>query len=198
MSELRKAIFLDRDGVINRWDHPGKGAASEKWYILSWDQFEFLPGVLDVLAKFRSDFPQYDVIVVSNQSGIGKGLVEENVIHEIFNNMCHEVRQSGGNIRSYAFCPHAPDAGCYCRKPRPGMLWWAAYNYGLDLGQSWMIGDQASDMGAAEHAWIPPSQRIYVRTEHNEPVERIVAYWESNGLYDALALVARHEVEGRK
>lgn len=186
MNELRKAIFLDRDGVINKWEHPGDGAPSEQWYILDWDQFEFLPGVLDVLVKFYRDFPQYDIIVVSNQSGIGKGLVEENKIHEIFNKMCHEVRQSGGNIRSYAFCPHAPDAGCYCRKPRPGMLWWAAYNYGLDLEQCWMIGDQASDMGAADGAYIPTKQRIFVSTPYNDPVGYAIAQWNVESLGEAI------------
>lgn len=146
----RIAIFLDRDGVINR-DRPD--------YVKSWSEFEFLPGVLDALRKLRQ--PGWPVVVVSNQSCIGRGIVSKQVVDEINARMVEAVRMAGGSIDRILICPHHPDEGCTCRKPRPGLLLEAAESMRLDLRHSYVVGDDLRDLEAAH---VVGSQPILVRT----------------------------------
>lgn len=129
-----RAIFLDRDGVIchNRQDH-----------IKSWDEFQFLPGAKASLAALsRVGLP---VIVVTNQAVIGRGLVPAQMVEEIHRRMVEEVAGYGGRIDRVIYCPHRPEDGCNCRKPRPGMLLQAAREMDLDLSGSYMVGDAVTD-----------------------------------------------------
>lgn len=159
MGQLRKAIFLDRDGVINKWIHPGEGAAEdERFYILSWDQFEFIPEALEGLALLAQT--DYLIFVVSNQSGIGKGLVDYSIIDDIFVYMTTEIEIEEGRIDDYLFCHHAPDFGCCCRKPQPGMIYSLAREYDVDIKNSWIVGDSASDMVAGANAGIQHRVKI--------------------------------------
>lgn len=134
---IHRAVFLDRDGVINkqRPDH-----------VKSWDEFEFEAGALDALARLaRSDLK---VVVISNQSGIGRGLMTEEAVQEIHARMIEQIAQAGGRMDRIYFCPHAPEAGCTCRKPQPTMLYWAAADLGLDLEGSFLVGDWVDDIRA--------------------------------------------------
>lgn len=159
---MRRGIFLDRDNTINK---------NEGGYLLGWDQFEFLPGVLE--AFFELYQMDYDVFVVSNQSGIAEGLeykdsaVTHGTIATLFDIMCIKIdRHIHGMtgrpystarslvVRQFMFCPHASDAGCACRKPKPGMIYSLAVKWEIDLSKSWMIGDQDSDMRAGYNAGI--------------------------------------------
>ena len=108
---LRNVIFLDRDGVINR-DSPD--------YIKSWEAFEFIPGSLEALATLTG--AGYHLMVVTNQSIIGRGMVSPVVLEEIFRRMRRAVEAAGGKIHDIFFCPHHPDDHCDCRKPEPGMI----------------------------------------------------------------------------
>lgn len=136
---FRPAIFLDRDGVINE-NRPD--------YVKSWAEFVFLPGALEALAMLgRLSWP---VIVVSNQSAIGRGIVGQEVVDEINGRMVAAVEAAGGRIDGVLYCPHRPDEGCACRKPRPGLLLLAAERFGLDLAASHLIGDAESDILAAQ------------------------------------------------
>lgn len=134
----RRAIFLDRDGVINvnRPDH-----------VKSWDEFVFLPNALTALAKLAaSDFL---VIVTTNQSAIARGLVTEETVRAIHARMIADVTRAGGRIDAVYFCPHHPDDKCACRKPQPGLFLQAARDFAIDFARSFVIGDAFSDVAAA-------------------------------------------------
>src|SRR5512133_3041926 len=139
------AVFLDRDGVINenRCDH-----------VKSWDEFVFLPGVLEALRRLSE--LERPVVVVSNQAIIGRGVTSREVVDEIGRRMVEAVCAHGGRIDAVLYCPHRPEEGCRCRKPQPGLLTDAAGQMGLDLGASYLVGDAESDLGAARAAGCRP------------------------------------------
>jgi D-glycero-D-manno-heptose 1,7-bisphosphate phosphatase len=132
-----RTIFLDRDGVINR-DSPE--------YIKNWDEFQFLPGSLEALNLLT----RYgvDIIIITNQSVINRGMVSPDVLKDTHDHLRQVVARAGGNIKDIFFCPHRPDEDCPCRKPRPGLIFQARDRYGLDLGGSIMIGDSAKGIEA--------------------------------------------------
>jgi D-glycero-D-manno-heptose 1,7-bisphosphate phosphatase len=145
-----RAIFLDRDGVIckNRSDH-----------VKSWQEFEFLPGAKQSIAQLsRLPFP---IIVVTNQAVIGRGMVSADVIEGIHHRMLNEITAYGGRIDYILTCPHRPEDKCECRKPAPGMLLEAARKFDIDLPESYLVGDAATDILAAQRA---RSQAIMVLT----------------------------------
>jgi D-glycero-D-manno-heptose 1,7-bisphosphate phosphatase len=146
------AVFLDRDGVINK-DRPD--------YVRSWEEFEFLPGVLEALRVLAAG--PHQVVVVSNQSGIGRGLVSRETVDEIHARMTEAVRRSGGRIDAVYYCPHRPDEDCPCRKPRPGLILKAARELDIDLAGSWLVGDDLRDLESAVAAGVRP---VLVRTGH--------------------------------
>lgn len=134
-------IFLDRDGVINfnRPDH-----------VKSQQEFEFLPGVKQALARLRQ--ADYRVFVVTNQALINRGFLSTQQLDLIHQYMCEEVAQEGGYIQAVLYCPHRPDENCLCRKPRPGLLKQAAQKYGAQSVGNWLIGDHWNDMEAGRLA----------------------------------------------
>lgn len=138
---MRPAIFLDRDGVINRnrCDH-----------VKTWDEFQFLPGALAALARLaRLSLP---VIVISNQGAVGRGLTTCAAVEEIHARMVDAIRAAGGRVDDVLYCPHRPEDLCACRKPRPGMLLRAAERWRIDLEASILVGDAEADMVAAQNA----------------------------------------------
>jgi histidinol-phosphate phosphatase family protein len=133
----RGAILLDRDGVI---------IAHRDDYVKSWDEVEFLPEALPALALLaRTGAP---IVVVTNQSAINRNRVSFEVVESINLRLMQVVAAHGGRIDAVAWCPHRPDEECGCRKPRPGLLRYAAESLNLDLGRSYLVGDAASDIGA--------------------------------------------------
>lgn len=147
---MRPAIFLDRDGVINenRPDH-----------VRSWEQVRFLPGVFDALRRLARS--EYVVVVVTNQSAVGRGLMAAEVLHAINAGIVERICAEGGRIDAVYTCPHTPEAGCDCRKPKPGMLLAAAREHQLDLASSFLVGDAVTDVEAALSAGCQP---VMVRT----------------------------------
>jgi D-glycero-D-manno-heptose 1,7-bisphosphate phosphatase len=138
------AVFLDRDGVINR-NRPD--------YVRRWEQFEFLPGALEALRDLaREDLP---VLVVSNQSAVGRRLMSPQDLEEINARMLGAVAAAGGRIDGAYYCPHAPEEGCLCRKPAPGLLVRAMRRFEVDPGRSCLVGDGVVDMLAARELGIP-------------------------------------------
>jgi D-glycero-D-manno-heptose 1,7-bisphosphate phosphatase len=132
------AIFIDRDGVINRNRHD---------YVKSWAEFTFLPCSLEALCLLGGlDWP---VVIISNQSAIGRGLVAAETVAEINLRMVAEIHRAGGRINGVYVCPHRPDERCACRKPRPGLLQQASRELGLAMQRSYLIGDAESDILAA-------------------------------------------------
>jgi D-glycero-D-manno-heptose 1,7-bisphosphate phosphatase len=142
----RPAIFVDRDGVINQ------RRAND--YVLSWNQFEFLPGIrqsLKRLAKFG-----LPMIVISNQAAVGKGLLDTTSLTAITERMQSALLEDGIQIASAYYCTHRPDENCVCRKPLPGLLHRAADDNNIDLGLSIFIGDSETDVQAARAAGCRP------------------------------------------
>ncbi|NOZ07008.1 MAG: D-glycero-beta-D-manno-heptose 1,7-bisphosphate 7-phosphatase [Chloroflexi bacterium] len=144
-STPRPAIFLDRDGVINQ---------NRSDYVKSWEEFEFLPGALNAIAQLASS--HFHVIVVTNQSAIGRGIVPSPVVEAIHDRMVREVTRAGGRIDAVVYCPHEPKRGCLCRKPAPGMFHEAVARLPVDLPASVFIGDAQSDLLAARAAGCRP------------------------------------------
>lgn len=141
----RPAIFLDRDGVINE---------NRSDYVKHWDEFVFLTQSLAALRLLAQICEP--IVVVSNQSVIGRGLVRQETVEAIHHRMCAEINDQGGQIDGIFFCPHHPAAGCDCRKPRPGLLLRAAYELNIDLSRSYFIGDSVGDVEAALAADCSP------------------------------------------
>lgn len=138
-----RAVFLDRDGVINR--KPPEGS-----YVTRWEDMKFLPGVKEGIALLNQ--AGFKVIVVTNQRCVAKGLLTGGELYALHQRMCEIFASSGAIIDDIYSCPHDIHPPCNCRKPRPGMLLEAAGSHNLDLSASWMIGDSETDMEAGRVA----------------------------------------------
>lgn len=139
---MQKAVFLDRDGVIN----------IDKAYVYRKEDFEFCQGVFEALKHFQS--LGYLLIIVTNQSGIARGYYSEKDFETLMAWVQEELLHVNIKIDAIYHCPHAPDEGCSCRKPKSGMFEEAIRAFDIDVRQSWMIGDKPSDIEAACHVGI--------------------------------------------
>ena len=132
----RKALFLDRDGtLIPDLGYPGDPA-----------QVTLLPGIVPTLLEYQRQ--GYLLIVISNQSGIGRGMITHQQYRAVQERMLALLAGAGVKITASYYCPHAPETNCFCRKPRPGMLLLAAHDHEIDLASSLLIGDKVSDLEA--------------------------------------------------
>ena len=143
----RPAVLLDRDGVLNR--KPPRAQ-----YVRSWSEFAWLPGATEALRLLNE--AGYRVIVISNQAGVARGAMREEDVVDIHQRLQAEAVAHGGRIDAIYYCAHDWDAGCECRKPRPGMLLQAQRDFNLDLSRTPFIGDDARDAEAAEAVGCPP------------------------------------------
>jgi len=143
-SNHRPAVLLDRDGVINR---------NRSDYVKSWDEFEFLPRSLEALRMLAEHGAK--VLVVTNQSAVGRGIISPDELERIHARMNEEVEAHGGRIDAILCCPHSPDDGCHCRKPQPGLLREAMERLQLDPRLCYAVGDSLSDLMAARAAGLP-------------------------------------------
>lgn len=145
MSPKRSAaVFLDRDGTLIR----------DVGYLCRLDQVEILPGGAEALKLLRNN--GLKIVVVTNQSGVGRGFLSEQELHKIHEALIESFAARGAEIDAIYYCPHHPTEGfdgyrviCDCRKPNAGMLRRAAEQLQLDLGASYVVGDQATDMELA-------------------------------------------------
>src|SRR5437773_6081341 len=139
------AVFLDRDGVINRRrpDH-----------VKSWEEFEFLPGVLSALAAWRAMDTR--VIVITNQSAVGRGVLSDEGLRRIHTQMMVTIRAAGGHVEEVYACPDAPAQGSASRKPAPTLFHRASADLGIRLSDSIMVGDSPTDVDAARAAGCRP------------------------------------------
>ncbi|MFP3644424.1 D-glycero-beta-D-manno-heptose 1,7-bisphosphate 7-phosphatase [Paraburkholderia sp. SIMBA_054] len=149
MSAKKRALFLDRDGVIN----------VDIGYLHRKEDCVFLPGIFELVRRARR--AGFDVFVVTNQAGIARGYYTEETFAGFTDWMMGQFADEGAPITQVYYCPHHPDAGvrsyrisCECRKPQPGMLLRAAAEHGIDLAASAMVGDSVTDMEAAKAAGI--------------------------------------------
>ena len=147
---MTSAVFLDRDGVINV-DHG---------YVSTWEQFEFLPGASEALRELQD--AGYLLIVVSNQSGIGRGYYSETDLHTLNQAIAEHLDSTlGVTLSGFYHCPHHPTEAegefrqqCDCRKPAPGMIQQAVLDHGIDVETSLLVGDKDSDMEAGRAAGV--------------------------------------------
>ena len=144
---VRKVAFLDRDGIINE-----RAPASD--YVRSWSEFRFKDGALDMLAALRD--AGYRLAVITNQQGVGKGLVDAEALRRMHERMRAEAERRGGGIDGVFVCPHLATARCGCRKPKPGLIHRALrrLGYPVDLERSWMVGDAPSDVQAGQRVGL--------------------------------------------
>ena len=133
--------FLDRDGVIN---------ADSETYIKSVAEFHLLPGSVAAIARLTA--AGWQVIVVTNQSALQRGLLSAQGLERIHGHMCRAITQAGGQVLDIFHCPHGPGDDCDCRKPKPGMILRAQRRHGIDLSQAVMIGDSARDIACGFNA----------------------------------------------
>jgi histidinol-phosphate phosphatase family protein len=136
-----KAVFLDRDGVLTR---------ERSDYVKTPDELEVLPGIGPALRDLRK--MGFRLVIVTNQSVVGRGLATDVEIGRIHEKLQSELKQMGCSVDAIYYCPHLPGAGCSCRKPEPGLILRAAKDLGLDIASSWMIGDKEIDLEAAKRA----------------------------------------------
>ena len=153
-----QAVFLDRDGTLN--EDPG--------YLSDPEQLVLLPGVPEALVALkRADFR---IVVVSNQSGVGRGLISPEALDAIHGRLDEVLAEAGASIDRYELCIHHPDDGCECRKPKPKLILDAARALGVDVARSYMIGDKSSDVNAGRRAGCRAS--ILVRTGAGRDAEK--------------------------
>ena len=138
-------IILDRDGVIN---------FDSEHYIKSPDEWHPIPGSLEAIARLNR--AGFRVLVATNQSGVSRGYYDVAMLDEIHEKLMRELASVGGHIEEFFFCPHLPDAGCGCRKPKPGMLEQIRDKYYLDLADTFFIGDSYVDVQAAQAVGCRP------------------------------------------
>ena len=143
MSSASKAVFLDRDGVINQ--RPPEGL-----YITSTEELHLLPGVVDAIARLKH--AGYRVFIVTNQRCIARGIASADVVAQIHDWLLQLLAVGHAAIDRIFVCPHDDADVCSCRKPKPGMLLQAACDFDLDLSECWMVGDSRSDIEAGRAA----------------------------------------------
>ena len=139
---MQKALFLDRDGIINI-DHG---------YVSKIENFEFTEGIFDFLHLFIKK--GYALFIVTNQSGIGRGYYSQEDFDTLTLWMLSALKKQNIHIESVEHCYHAPEMNCSCRKPATGMVDKIVKNHDIDLDNSWMIGDKQSDIDLAHNTTI--------------------------------------------
>lgn len=140
-----KLVILDRDGTINQ--------ASDQ-FVKSPEEWHPFAGALEAIG--RLNHAGYHVVLATNQSGLGRGLFDISALNSVHAHMMKALAAQGGRIDAIFYCPHAPDEGCHCRKPEPGLLEQIAQRYGVSLSGVPFIGDSLRDMQAAAAAGCAP------------------------------------------
>lgn len=136
-------IFIDRDGVINE---------NRDDYVKNWNEFRFIAGSREAIAKLTR--AGHTIVVCTNQAVVARGQATIEVIEDIHRRMVAEIAAVGGEVAKVYYCPHAKDANCSCRKPRPGMLLRARDELGINLNDAVFIGDSITDMQAGFAAGV--------------------------------------------
>lgn len=169
-------VILDRDGVINE-DSPDYIKSPEEWIPI--------PGSLEAIARLCR--AEYRIVIITNQSGIGRGLFTIDTLNRIHTRMLEHIRQKGGEIDAIMICPHTPEDSCDCRKPKPGMFLELAQRLKINLNGVPAVGDSLRDLEAAQAANASP---VLVRTGnglHSQEIRSRRGEMKSIPVFDDLA-----------
>lgn len=178
MKYTKPAIFIDRDGVVNR----------DLGYVGHIENFHLIDGVVDALLLLQS--LGYYLIIVTNQSGIGRGLYSSDDYNKLTDSYLKFMLSQGVEINDVFHCPHAPDDGCQCRKPRPGMILTAIEKWSVDIDRSYIIGDKYSDIEAGVAAGLFGSVLVF-DGDAPCPHDSIKPTFLANNLKDAAFLIMK-------
>jgi D-glycero-D-manno-heptose 1,7-bisphosphate phosphatase len=159
MELLKKVVFLDRDGTINR-DSPD--------YVKSRAEFEFIPGAIAAVSELTGG--GFTCMVITNQSALARGFISNAELDAMHAMMCDEIAAAGGKIADVFFCPHMPEDNCGCRKPAPGLLLRAQKKYAIDLADAVMVGDSAKDIECGRTAGC--GRTVLVKSGRDADVEK--------------------------
>lgn len=141
MIEKNKAIFLDRDGVLNK---------KRSDYVKSINELKIFPNIEKEISKLK--MKGFLIIVITNQSVINRGIITIEELEKIHSAIQKVLVKSKTSIDRFYFCPHRPDENCECRKPNPGLILQAMNEFSIDASKSWMVGDSITDIQAGEKA----------------------------------------------
>ncbi|HEY4339912.1 MAG TPA: D-glycero-beta-D-manno-heptose 1,7-bisphosphate 7-phosphatase [Steroidobacteraceae bacterium] len=178
-------LILDRDGVLNR-------EAPDAGYILRPQDFHWLPGALEALALLHQAGVRLSV--ATNQSAVGRGLMDQAGLESIHSHMRAEAQACGGPLSAVLYCPHAPQENCDCRKPAPGLILAAMRQSAVPAAQTLLVGDDVRDIEAARAAGVAA---VLVRTGKGEQAqERLRASGVAILVYDSLLDLAHRLVDG--
>jgi D-glycero-D-manno-heptose 1,7-bisphosphate phosphatase len=144
---MNKALFIDRDGVIN----------VDKGHVYHSEDFEFIEGIFELCRQYLAE--DFIIVVITNQAGIAKGIYTEADYLRLTDWMIGQFKNNGVTISKVYHCPHYPDitGPCQCRKPNPGMILEAIEEFNLDISECVLIGDKDTDLEAGRRAGIPES-----------------------------------------
>ena len=161
---MNKTIFLDRDGVINK---------NLENYVKTTEELEIFPFISKAI-KTLNDM-NFKVIVITNQSAINRGIITHQKVDEIHQEIQNHLKNNDAFIDAFYYCPHRPDENCSCRKPKSGLFKKAISEFSIDAQQSWMIGDNESDIIAGENIGL---KTIKIKTGYNleDAVNTIINY----------------------
>jgi histidinol-phosphate phosphatase family protein len=173
------AIFLDRDGVI----------IEDKSYMNKIEQIEFISGSLEGLKKIPKRFLK---IIVSNQSGVGRGYFTPKVMEEVNSFFLQKLKENEIHIDKVYICPHSPEEECHCRKPEIGLFEQAQRDFNLDLKNCFLIGDRTSDIKAGENAGC---KTILVKTGYGgkDSLYLVKPDFEAENLKEAIEIIIKEE-----
>jgi D-glycero-D-manno-heptose 1,7-bisphosphate phosphatase len=164
---VNKAVFMDRDGTI----------VEDVGYMNSPAQIKFIPGSIEAIKLLNE--AGYKVVVITNQAGVARGLVTEDMLQTIDKTLHKWILNGGAHLDGLYYCPHHPEHGvypykqvCECRKPHPGLIKRAQRDLNIDLANSYMIGDKATDVEAGKRAG---TKAVFVKSGHgNEEKDKLV------------------------
>ena len=137
---MNKAIFFDRDGIINK---------ERSDYVKNVQELELFPE----FPKFVKSLKEHGflIMVITNQSAVNRGIITHEIVSQIHDSIQDHLKKYGTFLDGFYYCPHTPNENCNCRKPKPGLLQQAILELNIDLNSSWMIGDSDSDIEAADY-----------------------------------------------
>lgn len=179
-----KLVVLDRDGVINH---------ESDQFIKTPDEWKPINGSLEAIARLSQ--AGFNVVVITNQSGVGRGLMSADMLAQIHVRMIDHIQQHGGKIQSILFCPHRPDEDCKCRKPKTGLYKELSTRLGLSFMGVYSVGDSLRDLEAAAEAGATPvlvktgNGRKTLKQLNSTPIEKldgVLVFDNLAGFADAL------------